>query len=66
MLSNLDAVIVSALSITFKRLCQMGEIYENWKRENVMLINKKNENSGTYKMVRLTAVPGEGDEITNS
>lgn len=43
----------------------MGEIYENWKRANVLLINK-NKDPGIYRVVSLTAVPGEDDEITNS
>ncbi|KAK4832390.1 hypothetical protein QYF61_022245 [Mycteria americana] len=61
MLRNLADVIVRVLSIIFKRLWQLWEIPEGWKRANVTPINKKStkEDLGTYRLVSLTLVPGK-------
>ena len=55
------ASFAEPLSIMFERSWRTGEVPEDWRRANVIPIFKKGkkEDSGNYRLVSLTSIPGK-------
>ncbi|KFP26850.1 RNA-directed DNA polymerase from mobile element jockey, partial [Colius striatus] len=60
-LRELADVIAKMLSITFKQSWRTDEVPEDWRKANVTPVFKKGrkDDSGNYRPVHLTSVPGE-------
>ncbi|CAM4609133.1 unnamed protein product [Caretta caretta] len=58
-LRELANVIAEPLAIISENLWQLGEVLDDWKKANIVLIFKKGkkENPGNYRPVSLTSVP---------
>nr|XP_048723915.1 uncharacterized protein LOC125644272 [Caretta caretta] len=60
-LRELADVIVEPLAIIFENSWRSGEVPDDWKKANIVLIFKKGEkeNPGNYRLVSLISVPGK-------
>ncbi|CAM5138620.1 unnamed protein product [Natator depressus] len=58
---ELADVIAESLAIIFENLRPLGEVPNDWKKANLVSIFKKgkNKNTGNYRPVSLTSVPGK-------
>ncbi|GAB0184021.1 mitochondrial enolase superfamily member 1 [Grus japonensis] len=58
---ELANVIARPLSIIFDQSCRLGEVPQDWRKENVTPIFKKDkkEEPGNYRLVSLTLIPGK-------
>lgn len=53
-------VITKPLFIIFERSCRMGEVSDNWRKDNVTPVLKKSkERTGKYSPVSLTSISGK-------
>lgn len=61
MLQELVDTIARPLMIIFQRLWQSGEVLDDWKKANIILVFKKvkKEDPGNYQPLSLTSVPGD-------
>jgi len=60
-LRDLASVIAEPLFIIFERSWSTGEVPEDWTKDNVTPVFKKDkkEDSGNYRLVSLTSIPGK-------
>ena len=60
-LRELADVVTKSLSLTFEKSWLSGEVPGDWKKGNIPPIFKKGrkENSGIYRLLSLTSVPGK-------
>ncbi|PKU35641.1 rna-directed dna polymerase from mobile element hypothetical protein [Limosa lapponica baueri] len=69
MLRELGDVIARPPSTIFAQLRWLGEVPDDWRKENITLIFKtgKKEEPGNYKLVSLALIPGRRDfKLVNS
>lgn len=57
-------VIARQLGIIFEKLWQSGDVPEDWKKANVILVFKKGkeEDLGYYRLFSFTSIPGKAME----
>jgi len=57
-LRELADVIAEPLSVIFESSWRTGEVPEDWRKASVTPVFKK-EDPGSYRLVRLTSIPGK-------